>query len=207
MGRLPESNKQKAAESSWQGRDRHGHPIVGVDFKPDVEIPERPKGLGYSGRREFALITRMLAEMGTISKLDKAAISAYCEAFEGAEESKRLIKKHGQLVPVYFIDKISGMPVLDAEGHPQVKEWRNNPAVHNHGMYLSLMGKYLDMFGMSPKSRQALKIPEKPKENALDALMKKPVLGFQNTGVAEPRRFTQPAAPAVNVTPDEPLKI
>lgn len=182
--------------------DRRGHrPSTGVDFSPEVEIPERPKGLGFSGRREFNIITRMLAEKGLISKLDGKAIAGYCEAFEGAEEAKRLIKRHGQMVPVYIIDKESGQPVLDPEGKPYVREWRNNPAVANHVKYLALMRGFLDMFGLSPKSRLSLKLADKPKENPLDALMKKSVVGFQSPVLTQPRPFTQPAAPAVNEEP------
>jgi len=148
---------------------------------------------------------------GGITKLDSKALAAYCEAYARSEEANRLIDKFGLMVPVYFYDKVSDLPLKDAEGHFVVKEWRRNPATLIHKDYLMVQARYLDMFGLSPKSRMSLKVQDKPKENPLAELRDAPVMGFQSGAPIRPgRQFTQPASPVVNenpVKPDEPLKI
>lgn len=194
----------------------------GQDFVLAPELPERPKGLSRLARREWEQITRMLLAKGGLAKVDGKALAAYCEAYARSEEANRLIDKFGLMVPVYFVDKVSDLPLKDAEGNFVVKEWRRNPATLIHKDYLMVQARYLDMFGLSPKSRMSLKLLPKPKENGLAALMQdKPVTGFQAGAAATPpvvrpgRQFTQPATPAVNEKPaapsippaNEPLKI
>lgn len=207
-GRPQKSNAVKRAEGNRGNRQ-----IVGQDFNPACETPERPKGLSYLARREWGQIVALLLEKGTLTKLDGKALAAYCEAYAQSELAMRDVEKYGQLVPTYVIDKETGAPMLDGEGKPYVREWKRNPATQTHKDYLMIQARYLDMFGLSPKSRMSLKLADKPKTDPLDDLLKKPVLGFQgNQQITPGRPFTQPAAPAVNETPaappaDKPLEI
>lgn len=194
--------------------DKYGHtPPVGQDFVVDSGLPEKPKGLSRLARREWDRIVELLLPKGGVTKLDGKALAAYCEAYARSEEANRLIDLYGLMVPVYLLDKASDLPLKDSDGKFVVKEWRRNPATLIHKDYLMVQRAYLDMFGLSPKSRMSLKISDKPKINPLAELRDAPVMGFQAgaPAVKPGRQFTQPATPAVNenlpVKPDETIKI
>ena len=165
-GRLRKSNAQKIFEGNLGNR-----PITGEDFVPEVGVPEMPKGLSFLARREWRQITRLLLERGTLSRLDGKALAAYCEAYARAEAASKLIDKFGLMVPILKLE--NGKLVATSELRP-------NPAVSIHKDYLMVQAKYLDMFGLSPKSRVSLNLTDKPKRcSPLVALMEDaPVVGF-----------------------------
>jgi P27 family predicted phage terminase small subunit len=139
-----------------------GHrPITGEDFQPPGEAPEMPKGMSRAARREFRFMCDALVPRGGITALDGKALWAYCDCYAMAQDARRLIEKHGQLIPMLAVDRKTGKPKLGADGKPIIKRYYNNPAVKIHMKYLRLMEEYLKMFGLTPASRQKLFIPPK----------------------------------------------
>jgi len=137
-----------------------GHrPITGEDFQLPGEAPEMPKGMPLAARREFRFMCKALVPRGGITTLDGKALWAYCCCYAMAQDARRLIEKHGQLIPRLAFDRKTGKPKLGADGQPIVLRYYKNPAVKNHINYLMLMEKYLKMFGLSPAGRQKLHIP------------------------------------------------
>ena len=63
--------------------------------EPDVCIPEMPEWMSDEAKREYMIITPLLKTLGLISKVDKAAIVGYCEAWSHFKDAKALIKKEG----------------------------------------------------------------------------------------------------------------
>lgn len=65
----------------------HGNPskkpiseLLG-EFNPEVEIPNCPKHLWPEARKEWKRISAELYRYGLISKLDRASLSLYCQAW------------------------------------------------------------------------------------------------------------------------------
>ena len=49
-------------------------------INPRIEVPSVPKHLGQEARKEWKRITPLLAELGLVSGLDRAALALYCQA-------------------------------------------------------------------------------------------------------------------------------
>jgi P27 family predicted phage terminase small subunit len=152
-GRRPKPTQLKILEGN-RGHRR----IDGDDFQPPVGAPEMPKGLSRGARREFRLMCRMLLDRGLLTVVDGKALAAYCEAYAQAEDALRNIEKYGQLVDILALDKKTGEVIRDANGKPVVKRRERNPAIRIYKQMSQLMKLFLTEFGLTPASRQNLKI-------------------------------------------------
>lgn len=53
---------------------------LSAGVNPTIAIPDAPRHLGRSARKEWRRITPLLEELGLISGLDRAALALYCQA-------------------------------------------------------------------------------------------------------------------------------
>lgn len=51
------------------------------EFRPEIEIPDCPSWIWPEAKKEWKRITPVLEKYGLISKLDRAALSLYCQAW------------------------------------------------------------------------------------------------------------------------------
>jgi phage terminase small subunit len=75
-GRRPKPTKLKLL----QGTQRSGR-INSQEPDPKSEIPSCPKHIQGESRREWKRITKELSALGLLTRIDRAAIAAYCEAY------------------------------------------------------------------------------------------------------------------------------
>lgn len=127
------------------------------EFKPNVEIPDCPQWLWEEARAEWDRITPELETYGLISKIDRAALVLYCQAWSEYVWAKRTLGQKMQFA---------------AEGErlamEQGKEWKGGdgfmiPTVNGNFAYSPYwvaarragdeVNKYLIAFGMSPAAR------------------------------------------------------
>jgi len=118
--------------------------------EPEVRtaIPTCPRELSALAKREWKRVARDLAEMGLLSKIDRAALAAYCQAWATWIEAQAALRKHGVIVKSpngYFMQS----PYL---------------AVANKAF--EQMRLMLAEFGMSPSSRT--RVHAIPQERELD---------------------------------------
>ena len=99
------------------------------------------------GKREWKRITKELAILGLITRIDRAALSGYCTAWGNYVEASIGIRKTGYLVK-------SRTGVL-----------RINPLMMIQTRALDLMKGFLIEFGMSPASRSRISISGKQEED------------------------------------------
>ena len=164
-GRIAKRNSDKCEKVSHRK-------IVGRDFEVEAGLPEMPLHMSKIARREWRQIAPELVEAGRLSVLDGKALCAYCEAYAKAEAASKLIDKFGMLVPVRVLEK--GKLVT-------TDKLRANPAVAILKDYLGVLATYLDMFGLSPKSRLRLGVPaEKPKSRLQELMDDARPVGFLN---------------------------
>jgi len=123
--------------------------------KPRTEIPSCPTWLTAMAQMEWKRIVPQLKKLGLISKLDRSALAAYCQAFGRWQDAELEIRKYGF---VCITDKGNVI---------------QRPEVGIANKALEQMYKFLTEFGMSPASRTKLSVAIKKPEDDMDAFMKR----------------------------------
>jgi P27 family predicted phage terminase small subunit len=114
--------------------------------EPKPEIPSCPRHIQGESRREWKRITKELGAVGLVTRVDRAAIAAYCEAYGRWTEAVSKLHEKGLLVKAP-----SGYPIL-------------NPYLSIINAALDQMRKFLTEFGMTPSSRMRIHIARKNEE-------------------------------------------
>lgn len=117
--------------------------------------PTCPRHLSKEAKAEWRRISEELSAMGLLTKVDRAALAAYCEAWARWCEAERQIQKFG-------------LVVKSPSGYPM-----QNPYVGIANTALDQMRKFLVEFGMTPSSRSRLSVETTPKESKLADLYPK----------------------------------
>ena len=112
------------------------------DLKAPVSIPIMPDWLSQEASLEWKRVTPMLAELGILSPLDRAVLTAYCEGWSQYKAAKEYCSK-------LLIKNVAGNIV-------------KNPAVGIMNKALQLMSRAAAELGMTPSARADL---AKPQEN------------------------------------------
>jgi P27 family predicted phage terminase small subunit len=68
------------------------------EAKPAVVVPEPPESLDAVALAEWQRVTPILAEVGLITKLDRAVIATYCTAWSRWVECERMLAFTGFIV-------------------------------------------------------------------------------------------------------------
>lgn len=98
-------------------------------------MPECPPHLDAAAKVEWKRISVQLMAVGLLTKVDRAALAAYCQTYSRWAEAEGMIKAHGILVK-----GMGGFPLP-------------NPALRIADRAMDQMLKFLTEFGMSPSSR------------------------------------------------------
>ena len=117
-----------------RGTLRQGRTNVHEPALP-VEIPRCPAHLRGEARREWKRISRDLAAYGLLTRIDRAALALYCEAWGRWVEAEEALRKYGVMIKAP-----SGFPMQS----PYL-------AIANKAM--EQIRALLTEFGMSPSSR------------------------------------------------------
>jgi P27 family predicted phage terminase small subunit len=111
------------------------HALPKNEPKPKIEAPSMPKHLTAEARAEWERLAPILVRLHLLSKLDRAAFSAYCQAWARHVEAEEQIAKASALAFTH-------------NGYPIVNPWAtiSKQAVEQ-------MAKFLGEFGLTPASR------------------------------------------------------
>jgi P27 family predicted phage terminase small subunit len=140
-GRRPKPTKLKLLQGT-QRSDR----INRREPDPKSEIPSCPKHIQGESRREWKRITKELGALGLLTRVDRAAIAAYCDAYGRWTEAASKLSEKGLLVKAP-----SGYPIL-------------NPYLSIINSALDQMRKFLTEFGMTPSSRTRINVAKKSED-------------------------------------------
>ena len=126
-------------------------------LQPEVEIPHCPRHLLPEARKEWKRITPELERYGLISKLDRGALSLYCQAWARwvwAEEQLQRSVRLAVEKETAAIDK--GEPWTGGDGYTV-------PTPNGHMTYsphwviankaMAQVNRYMSSFGLDPASR------------------------------------------------------
>jgi P27 family predicted phage terminase small subunit len=113
--------------------------VAGHEPQPEIEIPPVPAHLSDEAKVEWGRVSQELYQLGLLSRIDRAALAAYCECWSDWVEASRLCAtKDGQDRKV----------IKTAAGN-----FVENPYYSIKKRSAELMHKFLTEFGMTPASR------------------------------------------------------
>lgn len=126
-------------------------------LQPEVEVPNCPRHLLPEARKEWRRITPELERYGLISKLDRAALALYCQAYARwvwAEEQLQRSVKLAQEKEAAAVERGEawsggdGYTVPTPNGHMTYSpHW----VIANKAM--EQVNRYMSSFGLDPASR------------------------------------------------------
>lgn len=142
-----------------------GHyPLNTEEPTPQQSVPEMPKGLRRSARREWKSITAKLLELGVLTIVDGKALAMYCDAYADWQEAQRDCTKFGLVLDAPVLDE-NNQPIY--VGGRALTVRKVNPAFTVKNASMKTMKSYLIEFGLTPASRSKLKLPAKPVEDPM----------------------------------------
>jgi P27 family predicted phage terminase small subunit len=103
--------------------------------KPQPEIPCVPAELSDQAKVEWGRLSQELATLGLLSRIDRAALAVYCEAWSDWLDATMQVRQYGKVI------KTTAGNVVD------------NPYYSIKKRSAELMHKFLTEFGMTPASR------------------------------------------------------
>jgi len=120
-------------------------PLPKNEPKPAPVMPKCPTHLNAAAKREWKRVSIDLEPLGLLTKIDMAALAAYCMAYSRWVEAENMIRKHGMLVK-------------SPNGYPM-----QSPYLAIANKAVEQMKSFLTEFGMTPaaRSRIDLKVDEK----------------------------------------------
>lgn len=120
--------------------------------QPLIEVPDAPRHLSATAKKEWKRITPLLVEEGLIAKMDRSILALYCQAWG------RMVELETALSRKIDLKVAEGMEYNDAVEHCSYdwtpKGYRQQAAIvsmiRSHGEQVA---KYAGHFGMSPSQR------------------------------------------------------
>jgi P27 family predicted phage terminase small subunit len=143
-GRKPKPTEVKKLEGN-PGKRALNH----KEPKPEIGIPECPPHLKNAARKEWARVTRELIKLKILTLVDRAALVAYCQAWEDYVNACKELEKEGAVI------------ISDKGGAYQ------NPWVSIKNSAMDRMVRISSEFGMTPSSRTRIKVEAPDEDDAM----------------------------------------
>lgn len=127
------------------------------EFQPEVEIPTFPSWIWPEAKKEWKRISTELERYGLISRLDRAAMVLYCQAWAkmvwAENQLSRAMKRADE---ARTAAEANGEEYTGGDGL-MVKTANGNFTYSHHWVVgrhaASEVRRYLDLFGLSPSAR------------------------------------------------------
>jgi P27 family predicted phage terminase small subunit len=123
-------------------------------------IPKMPAYLTGEARAEWNRLAPQLAEMKVLTLSDRNALACLCCAHAQYVEAQRDIVERGQMIDVYAVCEVAGVPITGKSGKPKavLLDAKKNPSVQIASDADRRLRSYYAMFGLDPVSRSKLSI-------------------------------------------------
>lgn len=103
--------------------------------RPKIEAPEPPECLSGEALKEWQRIVKELFVLGLMTRIDRAALAAYCQAWADFHNARERVEA-------------AGLVLKTVNGN-----FQENPFYTIQKRSMELMHKFLTEFGMTPASR------------------------------------------------------
>jgi P27 family predicted phage terminase small subunit len=125
--------------------------------RPDVEAPACPKWVTGEGRKEWRRIVPLLVRLGLLTKVDRAALVGYCQAWARVVQAEEEMQKPGfQMIEV--TDK----------GYAHVNPWFQ---VWTQSM--KQVKAFGAEFGLTPAARSRVQTPEASEDDKFEEFVRR----------------------------------
>ena len=121
--------------------------------KPESAIPTCPNHLKGVASQEWRRVTRELYALGVLTRVDRAALAAYCTAYKDYVQAENKLKKEGAVI------------ISDKGGLYQ------NPWMAIKKRSMDQMVKFASEFGMTPSSRSRVQVDIPSEEEELEKML------------------------------------
>jgi len=127
------------------------------EFRPEVEIPDFPSWIWPEAKKEWKRVSVELERYGLISKLDRAALVLYCQAWAKMVWAERMLTRAMKAAEEARAKaEEAGLEYTGGDGL-MVKTANGNFTYSHHwvvGRHAAAeVKRYLDLFGLSPSAR------------------------------------------------------
>jgi len=158
-GPAPKPTKLKKLEGNPGKR-----PLNQSEPQPEVEKPSCPDWLCYEAKVEWKRIVPKLMALGLLTRVDRAALAAYCQAYGRWAKAEKALKA----IEDKFenVNAGSGMCYQTSNGN-----WVMQPLVSVANKALEQMHKFLVEFGMTPASRTRIIVKPSESEDEMDRIL------------------------------------
>jgi len=155
-GPPPKPTKLKQLEGNPSRR-----PLNENEPNPALSIPTCPMFVKGIARREWTRITKELHVLGLLTKIDRAALAGYCQAYGRWYEAEQQIDELGKLSKgkLKFLYKTTNGNLV------------MNPLLSVANKALEQMHKFLVEFGMTPASRTRISVKPSENEDEMDKIL------------------------------------
>lgn len=127
------------------------------EFQPEVEIPGFPSWLWAEAKKEWKRVSVELEKYGLISKLDRAALVLYCQAWAKMVWAEQQLSRAMKIAEQKRTEAEAAGQEYDGGDGIMVKTPNGNFQYSHHwvvGRHASAeVRRYLDLFGLSPSAR------------------------------------------------------
>ncbi|MDZ7823659.1 MAG: phage terminase small subunit P27 family [Ahrensia sp.] len=149
-GRKPIPSKLKVVAGTERPHRRN-------DFepRPEISMPTCPDHLNDFAKEEWSRVCQEAFDTGILTKLDRAALGAYCQAYGRMVQAENILLEMAKTDPLYL-----GLMVQTTNGN-----WVQNPVVGTANKAMQDMVRYAVEFGFTPSARSRVQAGEVKKEN------------------------------------------
>lgn len=119
---------------------------------PENAIPPIPEQLSGEAKAEWNRISEELMKLGLLSRVDRAALAGYCEAWADWLDATDRVNRFGKVIKTgeKTVQKLDGS--IERSGGNMIE----NPYFSVKKRSAELMHKFLTEFGMTPASRSRI---------------------------------------------------
>lgn len=143
-------------------------PLNKFEPQPEVEKPSCPAWLCYEAKVEWKRIVPKLMALGLLTRIDRAALAAYCQAYgRWAKAEKALKALEEKFESTWNINAGGGLCYQTMPNG----NWVTHPLVHVANRAMEQMQKFLAEFGMTPVARTRISVKTSESEDPLDKLL------------------------------------
>jgi P27 family predicted phage terminase small subunit len=121
-------------------------PLNRLEAKPVGDLPSPPSELNDDAKVEWGRVSEELFRCGLLSKIDRAALAAYCQAYGRWMQAERAIAK------MAANDKLTGGLLIKTTNGNAIQ----NPLVGTANKAMADMVRYAAEFGMTPSARSRI---------------------------------------------------
>lgn len=114
---------------------------------PPRGMPSPPKHLSDDAKAEWARISRDLYEIGILTKVDRATLAAYCQAYGRWQQAEMLLAEYAETHP-----GAKGLVVATKSGNVI-----HNPLLGVANKAMGDMVRYATDLGMTPSARSRVR--------------------------------------------------